>query len=72
MKRCPLCGCTGAIWHSTKGLPFVVCTAERCGAASKPAPTEAGALTNWATLVRAAESIPNDWMLYPPELSQAA
>lgn len=55
-----------------KGLPFVACIAERCGAASKPAPTEAGALTNWATLVRAAESIPNDWMLYPPELSQAA
>lgn len=55
-----------------KGQPFVTCTAERCGAASKPALTEEGALTNWATLVRAAESIPNDWMLYPPELSQAA
>lgn len=72
MKPCPLCGGTGAIRHSIKGLPFVSCTAERCGAASKPALTEEGAITSWATLVRAAESIPNDWMLYPPEFSQAA
>lgn len=55
-----------------KGQPFVLCTAERCGAASKPAPTEEGAITHWATLVRAAESIPNDWMLFSPEFSQAA
>lgn len=72
MKDCPLCGGTGAIQHSTKGFPFVACTAERCGAASKPAPSEEGAITNWAVHVRAAENIPNDWMLYPPEFQQAA
>lgn len=72
MKDCPLCGGPGAIKHSTKGLPFVQCIAERCGAASKPAATEEGAITSWATFVRAAKSIPADWMLYPPAFLQAA
>lgn len=73
MKKCPFCGGPGAVRYAARGgQPFVECTTAHCGAASKPAPTEEGAISNWATRVRAAEKIPNDWGLHAPPFSQAA
>lgn len=58
--------------NTPKSLLFVECTTDTCGAASKPAATEAGALANWTGNVRAAEAIPSDWRLYTLPLSEAA
>lgn len=55
-----------------KSLLFVECTTDTCGAASKPAATEEGALANWTSRVRAREAIPSDWRLYALPLSEAA
>lgn len=73
MKRCPFCASAGEIRHTPKGGQlFVQCVANVCGAASKPAPTEAGALLNWTNHVRAHEAIPSDWRLFSLPLSEAA
>ena len=72
MKRCPFCGGHGALKSTPKSLLFVECATETCGAASKPAATEAGAIANWTAQVRAAEAIPSDWRLYVLPLSEAA
>lgn len=73
MKTCPFCAAAGEIRRTPKGGElFVQCSSEACGAASKPASTEAGALTNWATRVRAREAIPADWRLFVQPLSEAA
>lgn len=73
MKTCPFCTAPGEIRRTPKGgEPFAQCVAEACGAASKPASTEAGALANWATRVRARENIPSDWRLYALPLAEAA
>lgn len=72
MKRCPFCGGHGALKSTPKSLLFVECETEICGAASKPAATEEGALANWTNHVRAREAIPSDWRLYAVPLSEAA
>lgn len=72
MKACPFCGAAGELRRAVKtGWPFVQCVALRCGAASKPAPTEEAALTNWSAQVRPAEKVPDDWGLHS-DISEAA
>lgn len=72
MKRCPFCGSHGALKSTPKSLLFVECQTSTCGAASKPAATEEGALANWTAHVRAREAIPSDWRLFAIPLSEAA
>lgn len=72
MKACPFCGGHGALKSTPKNLLFMECTTETCGAASKPAATEEGAVANWTAHVRAREAIPSDWRLGVQPLSEAA